>query len=56
MTATSYDPAGARRHLETTANLVVVHDVMAEAMNNLQGVYMRAAIRAEGTAAKLGDI
>lgn len=37
------DPAAARRHLETDADLVVVHDVMAEALTELWGVYSRAA-------------
>lgn len=39
------DPAAARRHLETDADLVVVHDVMAEALTELWGVYSRAAGR-----------
>ena len=39
------DPAAARRHLETGADLVVVHDVMAEALTELWGVYSRAAGR-----------
>lgn len=36
------DPAAARRHLETTADLVVVHDVMAEALSQLRGLHSRA--------------
>lgn len=45
------DPAAARRHLETDADLVVVHDVMAEALTELWGVYSRAAGRCtEGSA------
>lgn len=39
------DPEAARRHLETGADLVVVHDVMAEALTELWGVYSRAAGR-----------
>lgn len=39
------DPDGARRHLETTADLVVVHDVMAAALTDLWGIYGRAAGR-----------
>lgn len=39
------DAAAARRHLETTADLVVVHDVMTEALTDLWGVYSRAAGR-----------
>jgi hypothetical protein len=35
----------ARRHLEITADLVVVHDVMAEALSELWGVYSRASGR-----------
>lgn len=38
------DPQAARRHLETTADLVVVHDVMAEAINQLWGIYARASL------------
>lgn len=39
------DSVSARRHLESTADLVVVHDVMAEALTELWGVYSRAAGR-----------
>ncbi len=39
------DPAAARRHLESDADLGVVHDVMAEALTELWGVYSRAAGR-----------
>lgn len=41
------DPAAARRHLETTADIVTVHDIMAEALSTLRGIYLRAAARAE---------
>jgi len=47
MTDHTADPAAARRHLETTADLVVVHDIMAEALSTLRGIYLRAAARAE---------
>lgn len=39
------DPAVARRHLATDVGLVVVHDVMAEDLTELRGVYSRAASR-----------
>lgn len=45
MTDHTADPAAARRHLETTADLVVVHDIMAEALSTLRGIYVRAALR-----------
>lgn|GEM_PF-2739480 len=46
MNAHTVDPAAARRHLETTADIVTVHDIMAEALNTLRGIYVRAAGRA----------
>lgn len=40
------DPTAARQFLETAADLVMVHDVMAESLSTLRGSYTRAATMA----------